>query len=186
MSASAISTRPKLYLVREDSEAESYYEDIIPKLSDRKYVVPASNELGQSWPVGASVMLDENRMMEELIESKVISAWKTKADFIRWAIHEGLKQIRHEVPFVTREMGRVEALIEYINHEERRSQFLKMLDKVDRSVQSWIDLGAIEEARRLVSNIGERVRSEFSGEADAWLRGEIEKRLGKYKGLFTE
>jgi len=131
-------------------------------------------------------MLDENRMMEELVESRVISGWKTKADFVRWAIHEGLKQIRQEVPFLSREMGRVEALVEFINHEERRAQFVKMLDKIDRSVQSWRDLGALDEARRLISNISERVRTEFSNDEDEWIRLEVAKRLKKYEGLFIQ
>lgn len=178
----ATPTRPKLYLVPNTDGNE--WEDTPPKFSDRRYIVPASNELGQSWPISASVMLDENRMMEELVESRLIPGWKTKADFVRWAIHEGLKQLRHEIPFISSEMGRVEALVEYINHEERRSQFLKMLDKVDKSVQSWMDLGALDEARRLVSNIGERVRAEFANDEDEWLKTEIAKRLKKYQGLF--
>ena len=170
--------RPKLYLVPDEVDPD----DRPPKFSDRKYRVPASNELGESWPVGASVMLDENRMMDELIASREIPDWHTKADFIRWAVHEGLKQIRAEIPYLSHEMGRVEALMEYLNHEERRSQFLKMVDKIDHAVKAWLDLGATEEAQRLVSNIAERVRSEFSGEEDGWLRAEVGKRLEKYSG----
>lgn len=176
------STRPKLYLVP-NSDGD-LWEEHPPKFSDRRYIVPASNELGQSWPISASVMLDENRMMEEIVESGLIPGWKTKADFVRWAIHEGLKQIRHEIPFISKGMGRVEALVEYINHEERRSQFLALLDKIDKSVQTWRDLGALDEARRLVSNIGERVRTEFTDEEDSWFVAEVEKRLKKYQGLF--
>jgi hypothetical protein len=172
--------RPKLYLVPDDADPE----DRPPSFSDRKYSVPAANELGESWVVKATVMLDENRMMDELIASQVIPHWRTKADFIRWAVHEGLKQIRSELPYLSRDMGRVEALMEYLNHEERRSQFLKMVDKIDHAVKAWLDLGATEEARKLVSNIAERVRSEFSGNEDEWLRTEIAKRLDKHRSLY--
>lgn len=178
------SHRPKLYLVQDTEPSQSYLGEPAAKFSERRYNIPASNELGQSWPVSASVMLDENRMMEELVESRVVSSWRTKADFIRWAIHEGLKQIRHELPYLSKEMGRVEAMVEYLNHEERRVQFVKMLDKVDKSVQSWIDLEALDEARRLLSNIGERVRTEFGNSEDEWIRAEVAKRLKKYEGLF--
>ena len=177
-------SRPKLYLVAES--ADSYSDEPTPKFSEHRYNIPASNELGQSWPISASVMLDENRMMEELVASKAVSHWRTKADFIRWAIHEGLKQIRQELPYLSKEMGRVESLVEYLNHEERRAQFVKMLDKVERSVQSWLDLDAVDEARRLVSNIGERVRTEFGNPEDEWIRLEVSKRLKKYEGLFVD
>jgi hypothetical protein len=125
-------------------------------------------------------------MIEELVESKAVPGWRTRADFGRWAVHEGLKQLRRELPFIAKEMGRVEALIEYIDHEERRAQFIKMLDRVDKAVQLWLDVEAYDEARRLVSNIGERVRNEFSGDDNAWIRSEVDKRLKKYQGLFED
>lgn len=176
--------RPKLYLVPGGEQTSDYYEESPPKFSDRHYAVPASNEMGQSWPVGASIMLDENRIIEEIVESGKIRPWKTKADFMRWAIHEGLKQIRGELPFISSDLGRVEALMEYLGHEERRSQFIKFFDKVDRAVQGWLDVKADGEAKKLISNIAERVRSEFSQPEDEWLRHEVEKRLSKYTGLF--
>lgn len=74
--------------------------------------------------------------------------------------------------------------MEYLGHEERRAQFLKFFDKVDRAVQAWLDVKAYDEAKRLVTNIGERVRTEFNTEEDAWVRQEVEKRLQKYNGLF--
>ena len=169
--------RPKLYVVSNDSEEPQSF-------SDRKYSVPASNEIGQSWPISASIMLDENRLIEEIVQSGAIKSWKTKADFIRWAVHEGLKTVRQELPFISSDLGRIEALMEYLGHEERRAQFLKFFDKVDRAVQAWLDVKAYDEAKRLVTNIGERVRSEFTREDDAWTRAEVEKRLQKYEGLF--
>lgn len=174
--------RPKLYIVGSD-ETSSYHEDP-PSFSDRHYFVPASNEIGQSWPIGASIMLDENRLIEEIIQSGKIKQWKVKADFIRWAIHEGLKQLRTELPFISSDLGRVEALVEYLSHEERRSQFIKFFDKVDRAIQGWLDVKAEDEAKRLISNIAERVRSEFSQSEDDWIRKEVEKRLSKYKNLY--
>ena len=182
-----LSQRPKLFLVRdEEIEAGDYFDETPPKFSDRRYLVPASNELGQSWPIGASIMLDENRMLEELIESKAVPCWKTKADYIRWAVHEGFKQIRSEVPFITKELGRVEAMVEYLNQEERKAQFLKLVDKIDHAVKEWMDLGAHDEARRLVSNISERVRSEFSDPEYQWLRTEVTRRLERWEGLYKK
>lgn len=172
--------RPKLYLVDHGTEEDNQPQSF----SDRKYSIPASNEIGQSWPISASIMLDENRLIEEIVQSGKVKPWKTKADFIRWAVHEGLKTIRQELPFISSDLGRIEALMEYLGHEERRAQFLKFFDKVDRTVQAWVDVRAYEDAKRLVTNIGERVRSEFTGEDDAWIRQEVEKRLSKYNGLF--
>lgn len=172
--------RPKLYLVPSDSEDTQE----VQSFSDRKYSIPASNEIGQSWPISASIMLDENRLIEEIVQSGAIKAWKTKADFVRWAVHEGLRSVRQELPFISSDLGRIEALMEYLGHEERRAQFLKFFDKVDRAVQSWLDVKAYDEAKRLVTNIGERVRSEFNGEDDDWIKAEVEKRLEKYSGLF--
>ena len=174
--------RPKLYAVQ-DEETSSYYEES-PSFSDRHYSIPASNELGQSWPIGASIMLDENRIIEEIIQSGKIKQWRVKADFIRWAIHEGLKQLRKELPFISSDLGRVEALVEYLSHEERRSQFVKFFDKVDRAIQGWLDVQAHDEAKKLITNISERVRSEFNHPDDEWIRQEVEKRLSKYIGLY--
>lgn len=171
--------RPKLFVVSNDET----YEDA-PTFSDRYYSVPASNEIGQSWPVSASIMLDENRLIEEIIQSGRIKQWGVKADFIRWAIHEGLKQLRKELPFISSDLGRVEALVEYLSHEERRSQFIKFFDKVDRAIQGWLDVQAHDEAKRLITNIAERVRSEFNQPEDTWVRQEINKRLSKYITLY--
>jgi hypothetical protein len=54
-----MTTRPKMYLVRDEETDSQTWEDTPPKFSDRRYVVPASNELGQSYPLAFSIMLDE-------------------------------------------------------------------------------------------------------------------------------
>ncbi len=157
-------------------------EHIPARYSDRDLWVPASNDRGETKAVTYSLPPDIVRLVGELVESREFP-WKKQSDAFRWFTIEGLRALKNVMPHLIPELRRVEAMMEYLRSEHRRQMHVKMVDRMQETIEGYLDLGAPEEARRVVSNVAERIR-EWEGDDNAWVRAQTVEKMSKYLKLF--
>jgi hypothetical protein len=141
------------------------------------FVVPGQDHKGHSVRLWCRIQPTCDHEIEAIVQSH---NWpfKTKGDFARWAIWEGVKRIEKMAPVPGSMIVVAEAILESCKASAHWLAFKSSVDSTEQTVRSLIDSGNEEEALKLLSNLRTQVmKLEEASWREQWLN-EWNKRFG--------
>lgn len=147
------------------------------KYDPAEFNVPASDHKGHSERLWCRVQPSMDREVDTIVSSR---KWpfKTKGDFCRWAVWEGIKKIHGMEPVPNSMLVVAEAMIRTAQATESWITFQKSVDQAEHTVKMLMGVGNEREVWKLLSSL----RSMVEGmEEENWRQSymdEFKKRFG--------
>ena len=141
------------------------------------FVVPGQDHKGHSARLWCRVQPSCDHEIEAIVQSH---NWpfKTKGDFCRWAIWEGVKRIEKMAPVPGSMIVVAETIMESCKAHQQWLKFKSSVDATEETVRALIDSGNEEEALKLLSTLRTQVmKLEEASWREQWLH-EWDKRFG--------
>jgi hypothetical protein len=142
-----------------------------------KFIVPGRDHHGDSVREWCRVQPSTDHEVDAIIASK---KWpfRTKGDFLRWAIWEGVKRINTMESVPGNMINVAETIIETCRASEIWMRFKTSIDATETMVKTFMEAGNESEALKLLSRVrAEAMKLEESGWRDQYMQ-EFEKRFG--------
>jgi hypothetical protein len=141
------------------------------------FTVPAQDHKGHSVRLWCRVQPLIDHEIEAIMQSH---NWpfKTKGDFVRWAIWEGVKRVEKMAPVPGSMIVVAEAIMASCRASAQWLAFKSSVDTTEQVVRALLESGNDTEAYKLLSNLKSQVMMlEEASWRDQWL-GEFQKRFG--------
>lgn len=141
------------------------------------FTVPGQDHKGHSVRLWCRVQPSCDHEIEAIVQSH---NWpfKTKGDFCRWAIWEGVKRIEKMAPVPGSMIVVAETILESCKASQHWLKFKSSVDATESTVRALIDSGNEEEALKLLSSLRTQVlKLEEASWREQWLN-EWDKRFG--------
>lgn len=121
-----------------------------PKYDPADFIIPAQDAKGHSERVYASIQPGDSRSLDIIRESRRFP-FRTKGDIIRWAIHQGIKQLEQmeDVPSVSAQVDMIAALV---REEQFNSEYEHTFDQMAGVINRHMANGAYGEVRRVIAH----------------------------------
>lgn len=121
-----------------------------PKYDPADFIIPAQDAKGHSERVYASIQPGDSRSLDIIRESRRFP-FRTKGDIIRWAIHQGIKQLEamEDVPSVSAQVDMIAALV---REEQFNSEYEHTFDQMAGVINRHMSNGAYGEVRRVIAH----------------------------------
>lgn len=151
------------------------------KFDPARFQVPAQDHHGHSAREWCRVNPQVDHEIDAIVQSK---NWpfRTKGDFMRWAIVEGIRTISKLAPVPNSHQAIMEIMIENARQAETWTTFKTSMDQTEAAVKSYIATGNEEEALKLLSSTRSLA---LRIDEDMW-RNQILKELENRFGPFLE
>lgn len=117
-----------------------------------EFLIPASDAKGHSERQWLRVQPGHDRMMDMLIASKKFP-FRTKGDFMRWAVWTGFQVLEHmepDLPSVTRQ---VDVIIGMVRDDEFRKEFEDTFKSIGERIALHMSEGREGEAKSLIAGM---------------------------------
>lgn len=118
---------------------------------ERDYVIPAQDAHGRSVRLYCRAMPTSGRLLADVVASRKYP-FRTIGDCIRWCISTGVKRLASGAG-IESVMAQSDAILETLRDEEFQLQFKELFTIAKNVVESYIEAGAHEEARRVIANL---------------------------------
>lgn len=141
------------------------------------YTVPGQDHKGHSVRIWCRIQPTVDHEIEAIVQSH---NWpfRTKGDFARWAIWEGVKRMEKMAPVPGSMIVVAETILESCKASQHWLKFKSSVDATEQTVRALIESGNEEESLKLLSGLRSQVmRLEESSWREQWMR-EFDKRFG--------
>lgn len=142
-----------------------------------QYIVPGSDHQGHSVRAWCRVQPTVDHEIDAIVASK---NWpfRTKGDFIRWAVYEGVKVLEKRTPVPNSMMVVADTIMEQCRATAMWLKFNAVLNETDHTVRELLSAGNEGEALKLLSVLKSHVmKMEEANWRDQWLK-EFKQRWG--------
>lgn len=141
------------------------------------YSVPGQDHKGHSVRIWCRVQPSIDHEIEAIVQSR---NWpfRTKGDFARWAIWEGVKRLEKMAPVPGSMIVVAETILESCKVSSQWLKFKNSIDATESTVRALLDSGNEYEALKLLSGLRTQVlKLEEASWREQWI-GEFDKRFG--------
>lgn len=141
------------------------------------YNVPGQDHKGHSVRIWCRVQPSIDHEIEAIVQSR---NWpfRTRGDFARWAIWEGVKRLEKMTPVPGSMIVVAETILEQCKVSSQWLKFKNSIDATESTVRALLDGGNETEALKLLSGLRTQVlKLEEASWREQWI-GEFDKRFG--------
>jgi hypothetical protein len=151
-----------------------------PTLKERDYIIPAQDSKGHHTRLYCRAIPSVGRMVADVHASRKYP-FRTVGDLIRFCIVTKVKELASGAG-IQSVIAQADAIIAYLQDEEYQLQFLEMFTHLQRVTNTYIEMGAPGEARRVAAHT--RAFIEAMPDADVYWKDKYrEELLRRYSNL---